>query len=286
VAIVRTSDADRHFVAVPAPRVRYEQAGCPYVPVSRILFADARDGFAFDCALYSTHDGGAHWRKIDLGGFVTELATADGNAYAIVSNASGTQNTLMRSPVAHDDWMRLPAAGNVDGGLTARAGHVLVQSASGALLLSHDDGDSFQHSNSFGLGQPCTLQEVAPVTVWAFCGGGTLGQVMRSTDRGRSFQVVDGGTEGAGASGEYHGAVFAATSPTTAIVGFEQLLRTSDAGSSYQPVGPAGLEWEQLVFTDSDHWVTLAAPPGSAPVGSRVYTTTDGGRTFGLVKVR
>jgi hypothetical protein len=77
------------------------------------------------------HDGAAHWRKIDLGGFVTELATANENAYAIVSNASGTQNKLMRSPAAHDDWVRLPAAGNVDGGLTARAGHVLVQSASG-----------------------------------------------------------------------------------------------------------------------------------------------------------
>jgi hypothetical protein len=129
--------------------VPYENAGCPYLPVSRLQFADVLNGFAFDCALYSTHDGGAHWRKVDLGGFVTELATANGNAYAIVSAASGTQNKLMRSPIVHD-WVTLPAAGNVDGGLTARARDVLVQSASHDLLISRDDGESFRHNDSFG----------------------------------------------------------------------------------------------------------------------------------------
>ena len=59
-----------------------------------------------------------------------------------------------------------------------------------------------------------------------------MGQVMRSTNDGHSFRQVDGGSEGAGASNEYHGAVFAAIVPTTAVVGFGRFSERTTQGTA------------------------------------------------------
>lgn len=287
LAIVRTSDGGRSFVSIPAPPVHYEQAGCPYAAVSQLKFADARNGFAYGCALYVTHDGGGHWQKLDLGGDVSQLVTGGGEAYAIVSDTHGPGTSkLMRSPIGKDDWKTLSPMGGSGGppvgnGLAARGGDVFVLSfGSSSLLISHDRGASFSRS-SLGYGLPCTIQPVTARVVWAFCASGTLSVVLRSTDGGHSFVGAGGGPK---AQGEYHAAVFAAAGATKAVVGFGQLLLTANAGHSYTAVGPAVAQWESFVFTDPSHGIGLALPT-NAPTGARVYVTDDGGYTFHLVPI-
>jgi photosystem II stability/assembly factor-like uncharacterized protein len=287
LAIVRTTDGGRSFVSISAPPVHYASAGCPYAPVSQLRFADQRDGFAYGCALYVTHDGGGHWRKLDLGGDVSQLATAGGEAYAIVSDTHGPGTSkLMRSPVGKDAWTVLPAPSRpgqppVGNGLAARGSDVYVLSFGSSILwISHNRGASFSRS-SLGSGLPCTIQPATARVVWAFCSGGTNGAVLRSTDGGQTFRGADGGPN---AQGEYHGAVFAASGPANAVVGFGQLLATSDAGRSYSPIGPAVAQWESLVFTDAYHGVGLAFPT-DALTDARVYVTDDGGDTFHVVPI-
>ena len=284
LAIVRTTDGGRSFVAVSAPALRYELAGCPYVAVSALAFADARDGYAYGCQLYVTHDGGVRWRAVSLGGYVTDVAVGAGEAYAIVSAPNGT-NRLMRSSTAREHWTALPTGGDPVN-VTVRGRALFVQMDAGRLLISHDQGATFSRNNTVGFGLPCAAQPVTRRVLWAFCAGGTMGHVLRSTNGGRSFRLAEGGKEGGGASDEYHGAAFAAASASTAVVGFEQLLRTTDAGRSYQEVGPRGEQWVFLAFGDPTHGVALAGPPDGAGPADHVYVTADGGRSFTLIPVR
>jgi photosystem II stability/assembly factor-like uncharacterized protein len=80
-------------------------------------------------------------------------------------------------------------------------------------------------------------------------------------------------------------AAFAAASSTTAVFGYQQLYRTSDGGGSWAPVGPPGLTWSYLGFTDPTHGIGLA---GSSPseADAHLYYTTDGGASYHLVPIR
>jgi len=87
--VVRTSDGGSTFVGLPAPPVGL--AGTtngqddPNV-IRDLRFADPADGFAYGPALWATHDGAAHWRQVVMPGQVTSLAAADGYVFAIVAS--------------------------------------------------------------------------------------------------------------------------------------------------------------------------------------------------------
>jgi hypothetical protein len=70
------------------------------------MFASCRDGWLYGNGpdLYATHDGGAHWRAISLGGPIRSMAVGAGTAYAMVYRSSGNQ--LWRSPAATSAWTR------------------------------------------------------------------------------------------------------------------------------------------------------------------------------------
>jgi hypothetical protein len=80
-------------------------------------------------------------------------------------------------------------------------------------------------------------------------------------------------------------AAFAAASASTAVVGAQQLFRTGDAGGSYSMVGPSGLQWDYLGFSDATHGAGLGFPASSSLAHERLYYTTDGGRSYHLVPI-
>ncbi|MFZ0377715.1 MAG: hypothetical protein WAL38_07805, partial [Solirubrobacteraceae bacterium] len=75
-----------------------------------------------------------------------------------------------------------------------------------------------------------------------------------------------------------------AASNTTAVVGYQQLYRTSDAGASWTPTGPSGIaQWTYVGFTDATHGVALGYVGSIAQANERLYYTTDGGQSYHLV---
>jgi photosystem II stability/assembly factor-like uncharacterized protein len=81
-------------------------------------------------------------------------------------------------------------------------------------------------------------------------------------------------------------AQFAAASTTTAVVGYNQLYRTTDAGATWTRVGPAGIaQWAYLGFTDATHGVGLGYLGSIAPGNERLYYTIDGGQTYHYVPI-
>jgi hypothetical protein len=280
-SIVRTDNGGRSFVGIPAPRTS---------SVSQLRFADGENGFAYGSQLWVTHNAGAAWHPVSLGGSVADLALADGYAYAIVRSRSGA-GRLARAAVGADAWTTLAAAGDAFAGLWAHGSDVMLESAGRSssgdeFRISHDHGTSFaRHAVPPSL--VCDFQEpVAPV-VWAHCATGMLSGTWRSTASGAEFIPAPGGPARPGPELP-NSAAFAAASATTAIVGFRQLYRTTDSGARYAPIaGPAGITfWQYLGFTDVTHGVALGYAGAATPAHERLFYTTDGGLSYHAVAVR
>jgi photosystem II stability/assembly factor-like uncharacterized protein len=290
-SIVRTTDGGAHFVGIPAPRAPLANGSATPPFVSELRFADAGDGFAYGGGLYATHTGGAAWHAIHLGGSVgnvprlsvIDLAIGGGEVYAIAVPRGGGPGRLMRSPISRDAWSLIPAAGDVFGSLWVHGADVFVQSGDNLrLLVSHDRGESFATYRSPVAGLPCDYEEMEPPVVWAHCATGMDSAVWRSVDGGRTFTLASDGALGR----LPNSASFASSSATAAVVGYEQLFRSVDAGKSYQPVGPSGLWWDYLGFTDATHGVALGFPASTSTGRERLYYTTDAGRNYHLVLIR
>jgi hypothetical protein len=270
-SILRTSDGGRSFVGTPAPRTSH---------VSQLRFANVADGFAVDPQLWVTHDGGAHWHQIRLGGAVTEVATANGFAYALVRYGHRGLGRLERSALGSDTWTTLPAAGSAFAGLWAHGSDVLVGSGGGReLAISRDAGVRFTRETSPS-SLPCEFEEPSRPVIWAHCVTGTESATWRSTDAGAHFHPVHGPEPGLPNS-----ALFAAASGTTAVLGATSLLRMTDAGGHVAPVtGVASVTaWQYLGFTDASHGVAIGYIGAPAPANERLYYTSDGGAGYRLV---
>lgn len=286
--ILRTTDGGRTFTAIQAPTAPFSSSGAGTTGYSQLRFADGENGFAYGPDLYSTHNDGTSWNRVDVGGTVTDLAISAGEAYAVV--ASGNASHLMRSPVDQDQWATVAAAGDVSDGLWVDGSNVIVQSGAGTgsgtnVLVSHDGGTSFATYPAPSPGLPCQFEGQASPFLWAHCATGTESGVWRSTDGGATFSSAIGqGGVGGKQIPLPNSAAFGAASGTTAVVGYQQLYRTGDAGATWTPVGPSGIaQWTYLGFSDPTHGVAIGYLGEIAPADQRLYYTTDGGQSYHLV---
>lgn len=151
----KTTDGGRHWFAVaapPAPASNYSNV--PADAVSGILFADARDGWAFGPGLWATHDGGKTWHQVRIhAGPVFSLAVGHGWVIAAGRCRSGKGRCrfgVFTSPVGTDRWRLVPgAAGPGDGPagvvVSGRTGYVVdteVDLARPVLLTGPADGSA------------------------------------------------------------------------------------------------------------------------------------------------
>jgi photosystem II stability/assembly factor-like uncharacterized protein len=282
-SILVTSDGGRHFTTIQAPAAPLVTAAGGTSGYSQIRFADTHNGFAYGPGLYATHDGGASWHSVDVGGTVTDLAISAGQVFATVE-PSGGSGKLMHAPVSGDAWSAVSAAGDVSGGLYVQGSSIIVQSGAGtgidtSVLVSSDGGQSFTAHPAPSPGLPCLFAAPTPPVVWARCATGMNSGVWRSSDGGATFTAV----VSTGLSLP-NSAPFAAASASTAVVGYQQLYRTTDDGSTWNRTGPTGITWAYLGFTDPTHGVALGFA-GQNTTDERLYYTTDAGQTYHRVSL-
>jgi hypothetical protein len=282
-SIVRTDDGGHSFVGTPAPRT---------TAVTQLRFADAGDGFAYDPELWVTHNAGGAWHQLPIGGSVSDLAIADGYAYAIVKPAGSGAGRLLRAAIGSDRWTPLTGAGNTYTGLWAHGSDVLLETSDRSgdgnqLAVSRDAGAHFTRYPA-PPSVTCDFQEPAPPVVWAHCATGTASATFRSTAYGAGFRAAGGPRNLSGAASELpNSAAFAAASAATAVVGSQQLYRTTDAGVHYAPVpGTSAVSaWRYLGFTNATHGVALGFQGPQVPDNERLYYTSDGGATYHYVPI-
>ena len=312
-ALVATSDGGRSWSVLAAPPVSLATgqaaAGDP-AAVGQVTFADASDGFAYGPGLWSTHDGGARWQEVRLGGPVVALAASAGFAEAVVASCDPSSPScalpalrLERSPVARDDWRLVTGvAGYGDALLAVRglAGWVATSprrpfSAPWSIWHTTDAGASWraipdrcyqptQASDLAGLASPGSS------LLFELCAGnpgaGQEGkEVLVSRDGGASVALAGRPPLGGLASG------IAAGGPDDLVVvassGASSLYHSADGGRTWSTTmlddGGAGLS--DLAFVTSTEGAVIEGRPGEAPFPDRLLMTHDGGATWLAVTV-
>jgi photosystem II stability/assembly factor-like uncharacterized protein len=287
-AIVRTTDGGRRFHAVNAPALPIS----PSVPELR--FADHLDGFAFvrwSGRFFATHDGGASWKRLNLGR-VLGFATGAGKVFVV------TSGRLEYSPLSVDAWRSKPLPFSSDGSvldLEARQAKLWLLGTRRGTIPSHDvlarstdAGRTFV--TSAGPCVPGLGGELAPTSadaVWAVCPTGMLAGAWRSTNGGVSFarlrtpQLVNSSQ-------------IAAASATTAVLDrgvTVRLLRTTDGGRSWKPPKTPGRGTDVIWvgFTDARVGAALVQTgfdKEAKTLITSLWRTTDGGATWSTVRIR
>ncbi|HZU72930.1 MAG TPA: hypothetical protein VE990_09190 [Acidimicrobiales bacterium] len=298
-SLVRTRDGGASWKGVAAPSVVPAADPTGTSGVSRVRFADPRDGWIFGPGLYSTHDGGSSWTSVTVpgapsGARVVSLAAGNGYAYLLVVPAQGAAGAgeVFRTGVGSDNWA--PAGLTVAG---ADNGLVLVQGSSVWAVVVTTQGQTVLEGQSGGGWRKQAVPCSTPTLAWwaqssselaAVCGsGGAAGQevkeVYTSTDGGASFSRAGAAPPGGDVGG------LALASPTTMVVsaasGASWLYASFDGGASWSTVftdsGSGGMPWYDLGFTTASVGEVIEGDPGVRGLpSSRMLVTHDGGHTW------
>jgi photosystem II stability/assembly factor-like uncharacterized protein len=307
-SVLRTTDGGRTWAGIPAPAAPLGpgEEGSP--GVAELRFADPLDGWAFGSELWSTHDGGAHWKQVHLPGAqglpasVVSLEAGGGEVYAL--DIPGTQQSagtaaaqLYQTGAGADAWTPVTGASVP----AAEAGRVVVSGSgawvdvqtSGAQAVFLARGTGGWNRHPLPCGQPSlTLAAVSATDMATICaGGGAAGQqpkqLYSSSDAGLTWHPVSSGPM----AGDTLGAAMA--SPSVVVVaaasGASFLYGTFDAGRSwstvYQDTSGGGAPWRDLGFTDPSQGVVVEGlQPGTAGLPpNRLLMTRDGGHTWATV---
>lgn len=304
LVVRKTTDGGRVWVTVPAPPAPFA-GGATVAPGSaeRIYFADSRDGWVFGPGLWSTHDGGATWHRVDTGGrAVYSLAATEGHAVAAYLTCGtdcgrGAQASfaIETAPAGSDGWRPVPGGtGNGQPQLLAAGGiaYALVSggldgTARARLLTGPADGTAAWRAH----GTPCytmgantgtALTASSLVITCALLGAHPAAtRFYRSGDSGASWRQFS-------YLGLYDGASSVSVSPGgTLLVGanFDTAAVSRDGGHSW--LRPASMRTSSqagccalsaAMTSDDDGYVVAVLGP--------LWITGDGGRTWAAVTVR
>jgi photosystem II stability/assembly factor-like uncharacterized protein len=295
--IEETVDGGASWRQLPAPGPMLEWFhGIPSSSVSAITFANLRDGWIYDGALWSTHDGGAHWSQIGLKLQITAVVAAGAWAYAATTGentlVTGSIPAVLRSPIGRDDWQpvrSLPsmAADAYPSLLAASGSTVFVAVRTTTPTAWRTAGARWQR-----LPNPCSfvvaLDASAPQDLIAFC----LPTLAISTDGGthtttarappKSFTTVLGVP-----NGQTQVILLAApppsVGPNTNNTPYA-ISRTTDAGQDWTQTryGDSAADYSDLQFPSANVGWVIHGFPGSP--SDQLLRTTDAGATFNAVR--
>lgn len=264
--------------------------------VSQVVFAGQRDGWVYNQyvspVLWATHDGGAHWRQLSLGGDIRALEASAGTVYAVVSGPSGDE--LLRSPVGRNAWSRV---GTMTGSSLAVSGKAAWFGASTYLWVT-TDGVQW-HKYPFRCPAGLTLAGIAPASsshVAFLC---DLGEGMFQTFKETLRSVNGGRTEFLTGQAPRPGDVYGFAAPpnrsmvlTIAAVtpGPDYLYRSGNGGRTWAsitiPGTGSGLSVGSLSYVSRTvGWLVAGQVKASQQVPTdSLLRTSDAGLTWSLVR--
>lgn len=291
VRLAVTADGGGHWHFLAAPAISLYGPG-----VSRVLFATSRTGWLYGPALWSTHDGGAHWRKLSAGGAVESMAASAGEVYAVVAPPGGKPEELLASPAGRDAWARvrhftarfgiLAVSGRAawfgnGGGQIERSSPYLWATADGAHWHKYPVRCPAPYDRD-GL---ASIAAASPSDVFFLClsdaAAGQQGKaVLRSVNGGKTEHLA--GTAPTGGVG----GVIAAPPRRPAVITLASeysLDRSADGGKTwsakYVGIG-GGAPWNSLSYVSRTvGWAEVGEPPYSG-----LLRTRDAGRTWHQVR--
>ena len=316
VAVARTTDGGASWAALPAPPAAYVShfgtaAGTP--AVSEVRFADELDGWIWGPSLFATHDGGATWQSVGLGGPVVSLETSGGFVDAVVAPCSGEQECtgslrLYQAPAEGGPFSRVLTGPSTTSGAGVMF-HLSLHAPVGFADMSgvEQPGQAPVYATSDlaapngwkTFPDPCAVSPgygldafVAPDTsvLYSLCGGqGAAGSVVKQVVRTEDGRSTVAGTPPPAGDPESIAATSSGTLVVSAASGASSLYRSADGGSSWTATtfSDGGIGFEDLGFTTATQGIVIHGQPGPPTnYASQLLMTRDAGATWQPVPIR
>jgi len=280
--LMATADSGARWQFLRAPAVSVA-GGSSGLSVSRVLFTGTRRGWLYRPALWFTGDGGAHWRKLSLGGAVEAMAAGGGKVYAVVSRPGSKVPELFASPAGGNSWARV---GQVSGRVLAVYGRSAWLATSNYVWATANGVKWHKFpfrcpARAGGVGL-AGIAAASPARVLFICLGSPAGPqqvkvLLGSANGGRTSRVIrtlplDG-----------DGAVIAVPPgrPSQITLGTEYYLDHSANGGKTWTVkavaAGGGAPWNTLTFlSPAAGWAEVGGPP----TYDALLHTINAGRTW------
>jgi hypothetical protein len=308
--LAATTDGGGRWHAVAAPDVRlFNAAGNSLTQASRVsgvVFAGRRDGWLYGPGLWATHDGGAHWRRISLGGNVmpslgggvVAIAASAGTAYAVVSPDPfhGKPDQLYASPAGRNAWARVGAMTGDPFASLAVSGTAAWFGTSTHVWATADG--VHWHKYAFRCPGGYALDGIAaasPSRVTFLCTD-ALGMfqtekvVLRSVNGGKTEHLAGRAPAGGDTSGQIAVPPRRGSVITIAVItpGPDSLDRSADGGKTWAqiavPSTSGGVNLGSLSYASrTAGWVVVSGPPLQGG-SNQLLRTTDAGLSWHRVR--